>query len=86
MSKPKTKKVANNIDKIAALPISFAKKPDVAALAGIWKDKDISLKDLRKKAWGEDTEDDRMLHLLRDTKNDETISANEFRKEIKKWK
>jgi len=34
----------------------------------------------------EDVEDHLMLQLMRETKNDETISAEEFRKEIKKWK
>ena len=35
------------------LPITFAKNPDVTALAGIWKGRDISLEELRKKAWGD---------------------------------
>ena len=34
----------------------------------------------------EDVEDYLMLQLMRDAKNDETISTTEFRKEIKKWK
>jgi hypothetical protein len=34
----------------------------------------------------EDVEDYLLLQLLRASKNDETISADEFRKEIKKWK
>jgi hypothetical protein len=34
----------------------------------------------------DDVEDYLMLELMRNTKNDETISAAEFRKEIKKWK
>jgi hypothetical protein len=34
----------------------------------------------------EDVEDYLLLQLMRETKNDETISASEFRKEIKKWK
>ncbi len=34
-------------------PISFAKRPDFMALAGIWKDKEISLVELRKNAWGD---------------------------------
>lgn len=33
------------------LPITHAKHPDVTALAGIWKDREISLDDLRKDAW-----------------------------------
>ena len=35
-----------------SLPITFAEDPDVTALAGIWKGKDISLNDLRKNACG----------------------------------
>ncbi len=41
------------------LPITFAQKPNVLALAGIWKNKKIKLdqalniqEDLRQKAWG----------------------------------
>jgi uncharacterized protein YjcR len=34
----------------------------------------------------EDVEDYLMLQLLRADKDDETISADEFRKEIRKWK
>lgn len=35
------------------LPITFAKDPDVTALAGIWQGKDITLEKLRKDAWGD---------------------------------
>lgn len=35
------------------LPITHAKHPDVTALAGIWKDREISLDDLRKDAWAD---------------------------------
>jgi hypothetical protein len=36
------------------LPVTPAtEKPDLTALAGIWKDKDITLETLRKEAWGE---------------------------------
>lgn len=35
------------------LPITFSDNPDVTALAGIWKGKDITLDDIRKKAWGD---------------------------------
>jgi len=35
------------------LPITFAKKPDVTALAGIWEGKDITIEELRKEAWGD---------------------------------
>lgn len=34
----------------------------------------------------EDVEDYLMLELLRASKTEETISADEFRKEVKKWK
>jgi hypothetical protein len=34
----------------------------------------------------EDVEDFLMLQIMRETKNEETISADEFRKEVKKWK
>ena len=41
------------------LPITFAEKPDVLALAGIWKNKKINLdqieklqEEIRQKAWG----------------------------------
>ena len=34
----------------------------------------------------EDVEDYLMLQLMRAAKGDETITADEFRKEIKKWK
>ncbi len=33
------------------LPIDFADNPDLSALAGIWKEKEITLDELRKKAW-----------------------------------
>ena len=35
------------------LPIRFAKKPNVNALAGIWKDEPKTLEEIRKKAWGD---------------------------------
>ena len=35
------------------LPISFAKEPDFMSLAGIWKDKNITIEELRKTAWGD---------------------------------
>ncbi len=37
----------------AALPITFSKNPDLKALAGIWEGRDITLKQLRKQAWGD---------------------------------
>ena len=39
--------------KATVIPITYAKKADFKALAGIWKDKDIALGELRKKAWGD---------------------------------
>ncbi len=48
---PKAKKKAKS-DIDPSLPIVFAEKPDVTALAGIWKGRDISLEELRKNAWG----------------------------------
>ncbi len=48
-----------NHQKFDELPIIFAEKPDVLALADIWKNKKINLdqieeyqNDLRQKAWG----------------------------------
>ena len=35
------------------LPIRFAENPDVNALSGIWKDKPVTLEELRKNAWGD---------------------------------
>lgn len=35
------------------LPITFAKDPDVTALAGIWEGRSINLEELRKEAWGD---------------------------------
>jgi hypothetical protein len=37
----------------SGLPITFAKNPDVTALAGIWERRDITIEELRKKAWGD---------------------------------
>ena len=52
LEKPRSKKITGNSLNTSALPIVFAKNPDVTALAGIWKGKDISLDDLRQNAWG----------------------------------
>ena len=52
IQKTKSKKEVGNINKVDSLPIVFADNPDVTALAGIWKDRDISLSELREKAWG----------------------------------
>ncbi len=49
---PKSKKSTGEAKKTDSPPIVFAKEPDITALAGIWKDKNISLNDLRKNAWG----------------------------------
>jgi hypothetical protein len=35
-----------------SLPVTYSKNPDVKALSGIWKNKEITLEELRKKAWG----------------------------------
>lgn len=34
------------------LPITFAKNPDVTALAGIWQGRNVTLEELRNEAWG----------------------------------
>ena len=52
VKKPVSAKKAHNEKKAGPLPITFAADPDVTALAGIWKNKNISLDDLRKNAWG----------------------------------
>lgn len=44
-------KPANKKQK-AEPPITYAKNPDFKALAGIWKDKNITIEQLRDKAWG----------------------------------
>jgi hypothetical protein len=43
-----------SIDKehVTDLPVRFADKPDANALSGIWKDKPVTITELRKKAWG----------------------------------
>lgn len=50
--KPKSKRKADIPGKKISLPITFADNPDISALAGIWKGKNISLEELRKNAWG----------------------------------
>ena len=37
----------------AHLPITLAEEPDFMAAAGIWKDKDVSIEQLRQAAWGD---------------------------------
>ena len=36
----------------SGLPVTFAKNPDIKALAGIWEGRDITIEELRKEAWG----------------------------------
>ena len=52
IEKPKSKNAPGDKDQKSSLPIEFASNPDITALAGIWKDKDITLSELRKNAWG----------------------------------
>jgi hypothetical protein len=35
-----------------SIPITYSKKPDIMALSSIWKNKNITLDELREKAWG----------------------------------
>jgi hypothetical protein len=50
---PVGKVASKDEEKAATLPITFAKHPDVKALAGIWQGKNITLEELRKDAWGD---------------------------------
>lgn len=50
---PVDKKSSKDDEKNLVLPITFAKNPDVKALAGIWEGKNITLEELRKEAWGD---------------------------------
>ena len=52
IERPLTSRPLLSREQVPDLPITFSKKPDVTALAGIWKDRDITLEELRKKAWG----------------------------------
>ena len=45
-------KPAGEKHSVTDLPIRFADKPDANALSGIWKDKPVTIEELRKKAWG----------------------------------
>jgi hypothetical protein len=36
-----------------SLPITFAKHPNVTALAGVWEGREITIEELRKEAWGD---------------------------------
>jgi hypothetical protein len=49
---PASKEELPNPEKYKYLPIQFAENPDFTVLAGIWKDRDITQEELRKKAWG----------------------------------
>jgi hypothetical protein len=53
IEKPTDKNAAHENERIAGLPITFSKNPDVTALAGIWEGRDITLEGLRKEAWGD---------------------------------
>lgn len=48
----KTEKKARHSKK-KSIPIQFADHPDISALAGIWKDKEITIEQLRSNAWGD---------------------------------
>lgn len=39
-------------EKKILLPVNYSSRPNVTALAGIWKGQDISLESIRKEAWG----------------------------------
>src|ERR1700730_11009043 len=52
IEKPSPNKHIAEIKRSGELPITFAKNPDVKALAGIWEGREISLEELRKEAWG----------------------------------
>ncbi len=46
--------VAKKLQKLANLPITYAaKKANPFAMAGIWKNKNITQAELRQKAWGD---------------------------------
>jgi hypothetical protein len=66
--------------KMGMNPATFSAKK----IRGNWSPDDIVK--LMSVIENEDVEDFLMLQLMRVEKNIDTISANEFRKEIKKWK
>jgi len=39
-------------EQLPDIPITFAKNPNVTALAGIWQGRNVTLQELRKEAWG----------------------------------
>lgn len=47
------KEKARSVEISNTLPISYAENPDFMALAGIWKDKNITPEELRAEAWGD---------------------------------
>jgi len=49
---PKVNEAAQKQETSNRLPITFAKNPDIKALAGIWQDRNITIEDLRKEALG----------------------------------
>ena len=53
IKKKEIAKKSSSVKKEDELPIDFAKNPDTSALSGVWKHKDISLNELRQKAWGD---------------------------------
>ena len=66
--------------KMGLSPATFSAKKQ----RGTWSPDDVL--QLMKIIGNEDVEDYLMLQLIRAAKDDETISADEFRAEIKKWK
>ncbi len=66
--------------KMGLTPATFSAKKQ----RGNWSTDDVVK--LMSIIENEDVEDCLMLELMRSAKNDETISSDEFRKEINKWK
>ena len=66
--------------KMGLTPATFSSKKQ----RGSWSTDDVVK--LMSIIDNDDVEDYLMLQLMRAAKDDETISADEFRKEIKKWK
>ncbi len=67
-------------NKMGITPATFSAKKQ----RGNWSDDDVVR--LMSIIENEDVEDYLMLQLMRAAKNDETVSADEFRKEVKKRK
>jgi|GEM_PF-2678285 hypothetical protein len=53
IEKTANSKPSKDSRQLSDLPITFAKDPDIKALAGIWQGRDITLEQLRKEAWGD---------------------------------